>query len=269
MGTLFIGKGYDLEKEYYFMPYNRVYTRFTMMNKLKQTNLPAVFDDLPTDWILKNKEDLKPYVQTGHFGDRGKGDQTEIQYRGMRSFIGTINDEFRMDDDLALSLRLLIQRYTEFHRRRKNKIEFDRMFDSLSKGFMYEVFRAAFEGERIDDLLKEVERFESVSDWINYGIARINKLCEDKAISKFPEFNEKEHSDSFTNAFEIAQAFMEEWGRIESSKKEYIDKGTGETVQKVTYRSQIEGAFKVEANHNSRRYLIHFTPSAFQTIKGK
>ena len=142
--TLFIGKGYELDKELYFYPYNRVYTRFTLMNKLKQTNLPAVFDDLPTDWIFKNKEDLKSYVQTGHFGDRGRGDQTETQYRGMRSFVGTVNDDYRPDDDLALSLRLLILWFTEYHRKRKNKPLFDKMFDSLPGGFMFEIFRSIF-----------------------------------------------------------------------------------------------------------------------------
>lgn len=266
LGTLFIGKGYNLEKDAYFYPYNRVYTRFTLMNKLRETNLPALFDDLPTDWVFRNKEDLKSYVQTGHFGDRGRGDQTETQYRGMRSFIGTINDDFRPDDDLALSLRLLVLWFTEYNTQRKDKEKFDAMFDSLPSGFMFIVFREIFEGKDINDVLHTVERFESVADWVNYGIDEVNKLCVKYGIDPFPPYSEEQNTHGFSNALEIAQAFLEEWERIQTNTETYSEE-SGAIKEKTKYRSPIEGAFKAE--YADGRMYIHFTPSAFETLVGR
>jgi hypothetical protein len=134
------------------------------MKHLGESNLPALFDDLPQNWISAHKEDLKSYVQTGHFGDRGKGDQTLIEYRGRGSFIGTINDDIMIDDDLALSMRLLIIRFTEYNRKRENKAKFDSMFDSLPDGFMYELFSTIFEGKNIREILEGVEKFEGMDD---------------------------------------------------------------------------------------------------------
>jgi len=120
LGDFYIGKGFKMSKDAYFFPYQTVRTTFTLMKHLGETNLPALFDDLPSDWIQQHKDDLKAYAQTGHFGDRGRPDQTMQDYRGKRSFIGTVNSSIRVDDDLAASMRIIILRFTEQHRRRKN-----------------------------------------------------------------------------------------------------------------------------------------------------
>jgi hypothetical protein len=59
------------------------------------------------------------------------------------------------------------------------------MFDSLPSGFMYDLFRSAFEGVSIEKILSEVEKFELVSDWINYGISKINEVCRADGIEEF------------------------------------------------------------------------------------
>lgn len=264
LGNLYIGKGYDLQQDAYFYPYNRVYTRFALMKHLGESNLPALFDDLPGDWIQKHKEDLKSYVQTGHFGDRGRGDQTLTEYRGRRSFAGTINDDIRIDDDLALSLRLLILWFKESNRQRKNKAKFDAMFDALPGGFMYDIFRAIFEGKNINDVLREVERFDGVEDWINYGIDRLNELLRKHNLEGFPRFFDGVDSTQMDNAQEIAQAFISENDRILASRDTKFDRGTGEPITRQHYNSPIEQAFVVE--HKNGRIYIYFTGPAFKTL---
>ncbi len=264
LGNIFIGKGFSLSQDDYFYPYNRVATRFSLMKHLGETNLPALFDDLPSNWILTHKEDLKSYVQTGHFGDRGRGDQTLTEYRGRRSFIGTINDDIRVDDDLALSLRLLLIRFTEYNRQRKDKRKFDLMFDSLPDGFMYEIFRAIFEGKNINDILREVEKFENVEDWINYGINKINELCGPYGIEVFSEFKSDAASlDAPSNAMEIALAMKAEFKRIEHSIKEYID-GEGVVHNATRYQSRIAG--EIDLEYEIDREFIYFTGAAFKYV---
>jgi hypothetical protein len=264
LGNLFIGKGYGLKQDDYFYPYNRVATRFVLMKHLGESNLPALFDDLPANWILTHKEDIKSYVQTGHFGDRGRGDQTLTEYRGRRSFIGTINDDIRVDDDLALSLRLLLIRFTEYNRQRKDKKKFDAMFDSLPDGFMYEIFRAIFEGKNITDILSEVERFEGVEDWINYGISKINELCDLHGIAGLPEFKSDAASiEAPSNALEIALALKAEFKRIEHSVQEYQD-SDGVVHDKTRYQSRIAG--EIDLEYGIDREFIYFTGAAFKQI---
>ena len=267
LGNVFIGKGFQLRQDDYFYPYNRVATRFSLMKHLGETNLPALFDDLPSNWIFTHKEDMKSYVQTGHFGDRGRGDQTLTEYRGRRSFIGTINDDIRVDDDLALSLRLLLIRFTEYNRQRKNKEKFDCMFDSLPDGFMYELFRAIYEGKNINDILREVEKFESVEDWINYGIGRINELCRISGTEGFTEFKSDAASlEAPSNALEIALAIKAEFKRIEHSTKEYQD-SEGVVHDQTRYQSRIAGEIDVE--YGIDREFIFFTGAAFKYIAGQ
>ena len=267
LGNLYIGKGYDLQQDEYFYPYNRVYTRFALMKHLGESNLPALFDDLLGDWILKHKEDLKSYVQTGHFGDRGRGDQTLTEYKGRRSFAGTINDDIRIDDDFALSLRLLILWFKESHRQRKNKAKFDAMFETLPDGFMYDIFRAIFEGKNINDVLREVERFDDVEDWINYGIGRINELLRKHNLEGFPRFFDDEDSTQVSNAQAVAQAFIAENDRIEASRETKTDHGTGEPITRQRYNSPIEQAFKIERKDG--RIYIYFTGPAFKTLNNR
>ncbi|MEM0135935.1 MAG: hypothetical protein QXU18_12055 [Thermoplasmatales archaeon] len=267
LGYVFLGRGYNMDQDLFFYPYNRVRTPFTFMYAMSQTNLPALIDDLPPNWVFQHKEDLKAYAQTGHFGDRGRGDQTVTQYRGSRSFIGTINDDIRMDDDLALSARLIILAYTEQHRLRKNREAYATFMDTIPEGFMFKVFQAVFENKNISDVLKDVERFEEPGDWINWGIRLINALLKKYSIPALPAYEKEEGAPYFDNAYEIAQAFLGEWERIKANEDSYVDRETDETVKSVKYRSPIEGEFKIELD--GLRWKIWFTGGAFKTLTAR
>jgi hypothetical protein len=264
LGDFFIGKGYDLHKDAYFYPYQTVRTTFTLMRHLGETNLPALFDDLPSDWLQQHADDLKAYVQTGHFGDRGKPDQTVQEYRGKRSFIGTVNSSIRIDDDLAASMRIIIFRFTEQHRRRKNLPEWNALIDGLPDGFMIEIFRVMFEGQNIKDIANDAEKFQSPADWINYVIGKLNMLSQWFGIPEWPLYQEEGVEDQDSNAMEVAQAFLAEWQMIEKNSEDYFDKSLESQVRAIKYRSPIEGEFLVE--WRGTRNYIWFTGPAFKTL---
>ena len=264
LGDFFIGKGYAMAKDVYFYPYQTVKTTFALMKHLGETNIPALFDDLPSDWLQQHKDDLKAYVQTGHFGDRGKSDQTLQVYRGRRSFIGTVNSSIRIDDDLAASMRITILRFTEQNRRRKNLPEWNALIDGVKDGFMIELFRVMFEGQDIRGIAREAEKFQSPADWINYALGKLNMLSRWFGLLEWPPFSEEAGTEDDSNALEVAQAFLAEWERIQRNSDDYYDSQTDQSVKSVKYRSPIEGEFLIEWKGN--RDFIWFTGSAFKTL---
>ncbi len=276
LGTTLIGKGYAQNKDRFFLTYEMTRTPFMLKKHLAQDNLPKMFDDVPIEWLFKAKESLKSYVQTGIFGELGRPDQTSNTYRGRASGFITINDERRVDDDLALSLRLHIDHYADKNTARKDKTRFDTLFDSLPDGFMLDIFEATLAGKPIGEVISTVEKFETEEEWINHGIDLINSKCEELNIDLFPKYRAADVThDNLDNATEIIQAFLGEWERIRGSEQEFEESdgdGGYRTVTRVKYRSKIEGEFKVEwraekkGEKASYRNFIYFTPSAFKTL---
>ena len=267
LGDFFIGKGFAMPKDAYFYPYQTVRTTFTLMKHLGESNLPALFDDLPSDWLQTHSDDLKAYVQTGHFGDRGKSDQTVQAYRGRRSFIGTVNSSIRVDDDLAASMRVIILRFTEQHRRRKNLPEWNALIDGLPDGFLIEIFRTIFEGRNIKDIAREAGKFQTPADWVNYVLGKMNLLSQWYGLPEWPLFKEDGSDDQDSNAMEIAQSFLSEFERIRRNTEDAYDRVTDQSVKALKYRSQIEGDFTVE--WHAMRNFIYFTPGAFKTLTSR
>ena len=112
-------------------------------------------------------------------------------------------------------------------------------------------------------------------DWINYGIDKINAICNNYGVPPFPYYEPPRTSSYPTNALDIAQAFLGEWERIVTSEQEaLIDDGDGgrRPVMKMRYRSKIEGEFTVESKIEEKnaskqwRDYIYFTGSAFKTL---
>ena len=267
LGDFFIGKGFKMPKDGYFFPYQTVRTTFTLMKHLGETNIPALFDDLPSDWLNQHKDDLKAYVQTGHFGDRGKSDQSVQAYRGRRSFIGTVNSSIRIDDDLAASMRIIVLRFTEQNRQRKNLPEWNNLIDGVPEGFMLEIFRVLFEGQKISDIARDAEKFQTPANWIDYILGKLNMLSQWYGIPEWSLFKEDGSDDQDSNAMEIAQSFLSEFERIRRNTEDTYDRVTDQSVKAVKYRSQIEGDFTVE--WHAMRNFIYFTPGAFKTLTSR
>lgn len=267
LADFFIGRGYAIDKDSYFYSYERVATRFTLMKHLGASNLPALLDDLPPDWIWNNRGNLKSYSQTGHFGDRGKSDQTISEYRGRRSFIGTVNDTIRKDDDLASANRLIILKYSEKNRLRKNLPAWNALIDDLPDGFMIEIFRVLFEGQNIEDIARDAEGFQVPGNWIDYVLGKLNFLSQWFGLPEWPSWNEDPDDGTDSNAMEVAQAFLAEWERIQKNEEGYYDRTKETEVTAVKYRSPIEGEFTIE--WKGTRNFIWFTGPAFKKITEK
>ena len=237
------------------------------MKHLGETNIPALFDDLPGDWLAMHSDDLKAYVQTGHFGDRGRSDQTIQEYRGKRSFIGTVNSSIRIDDDLAASMRIIILRFTEQNRSRKNLPEWNALIDGVPDGFLYEIFRVMFEGQSVKDIARDAEQFQTPAGWVNYTIGKLNMLSQWFGIPEWPLYKEEGGEDQDSNAMEVAQVFIAEWQRIQRNSDEFYDSQTDQSIRSVKYRSPIEGEFLIE--WKGTRNYIWFTGPAFKTLTAR
>jgi len=273
LASFFAGTGFKQGKDEFFFSHERVGTRFTFMAHMAETNLPAVLDDVAASFIYNNKEALKSYVQTGHFADRGRGDQTLTEYKGARSFIITTNDDIVDDEDLALHERFIVERFTETNSAKMDRLGWVEFTNSMPEGFMLGFIKELFNGKNINDVLADVIGFESPVEWVNYGLERINLLCKKYNIPKFPSY-EVRKNDSYSIATEIFQAFVAEDQRIRLSEQETEESdgdGSFRNVRRVRYRSPIEGEFSIEIKEENggNRIFVYFTGGAFKTLMAR
>jgi len=271
LASFFVGQGFNQSKDDYFFTAESIRTPFTLMKHLSESNLPCVIDDVPSSFNLIHKDALKSYVQTGHFGDRGRGDQTLTQYKGARSFIETSNEDLVLDEDLAFNNRIIQEKYTKDSADKKNLLAWNDFIYSLPPGFLISIIRELFNGQSINDLLREVEKFDNGIEWINFALDKLNTLCDKYGIPQFPRYEKNTEKDFNTYAIEIAQAFIAEDQRIKNSEEMvWEDDGYGSQTptKRVKFRSKIEGEFKVERRiiQDKPRYFIFFTGSAFKTL---
>lgn len=252
LANIFIGRGFDLGKDKYFFPYNRVATLYVLTSHLAETNLPCLIDEVPIDWVDKNSENLKSYMQIGVFADRGRGDQTVREYKGARSFMATLNEEYIHDKNLALSNRILHFSFGPEEVKRKDREAYLKFLNSLPSGFMYDLINEVFGKMEISKIVRDVSPFESAVEWINYGIGKINELCDKYMVKRFP------YADNDTNydtsiAKEIFESFISEYGRIKSA----MNNGH-------TYNSPFSG--ELDVNEINDRIYVSFTATAYKRM---
>ncbi len=261
IANLFIGHGYDMPKEKYFYPFNRVQSLFMLSVHLSESNIPAIIDDVTVKWITQNKENFKSYVHSGIFADRGKSNQQHSEYSGMRSFIMTLNEDYAIDMDLALASRMGVFSFGPEESRRTNREKYLELLKTLPTGFMYELFVMLFKDRRIDEIVHEVEPFETTNDWFNYILRKVNELCTAFGVEPFPLINGDSKASSVSYAMDIAQAFLAEWARMHDyGEKSY----NGEVVRVQKYYSQL--SMELDVDELNGRTFIHFTPGAFKKL---
>lgn len=249
LATFFIGRGFDQDKKDYFLGIERVKSPATLNIHLNKTNLPVIIDDIKNPWIQQYKENLKTYVQTGIFADRGKPNAVEMnEFKGMRSMVFTMNDDFKIDLDEAITRRFVPLKFTEYNKARTNSSEFLKFTKSVPPGFILSLMAEIFDNKNINDVLNEVETFENPEEWINYGIKKINDLCKKYGVQEFPYFKTAYNEDYTGYAFEIAQSFMSEYERMKDPN----------------YHSKLQNELKIETDGS--KYLIYFTGSAYKII---
>jgi hypothetical protein len=249
LATFFIGRGFDQDKKDYLLGIERAKSQATLNIHLNKTNFPAIIDDIKNSWIQQYKENLKSYVQTGIFADRGKPNAVEMnEFKGMRSMVFTMNDDFKIDLDEAITRRFVPLKFTEYNKARTNSSEFLKFTKSVPSGFMLSLMAEIFDNTNINDVLNEVETFENTDQWINYGIKKINGLCKKYGVQEFPYFKTAYSEDYTGYAFEIAQSFMSEYERMKDTN----------------YHSKLQNELTIETDGS--KYLIYFTGSAYKII---
>lgn len=256
---VFILKGYNAldkdEKGNFQYHLQDVTTTFTLMNSLKASNLPAIFDEIGMNFFNYHKESIKGYSSSVRFGQRGTSSQNTNKYTGIRSFVATMNDPFDLSSDLALSGRLVVVPFDERNTRRQRRDEFIKFYDFIPKGFMFAILKHLFQGKPIKELTGELEKCDTPNKWVSMGITFINKLCAQLEIPEFPEYESVE-TKTQTMAFEIAASLASEYER--GSSNQY-------------HNSPIWGEVLVEnkGKMNDSRQFIYFTGGAFRTIMRK
>jgi len=273
LASFFVGQGFNQSKDEFFFTAESTRTPFTLMKHLSESNLPCVVDDVPSSFNSIHKDAIKSYVQTGHFGDRGRGDQTLTQYKGARSFIETSNEDIILDEDLAFNNRIIKEKYGKDSADKKNLTAWNDFIYSLSPGFLISIIKELFNSQNINDILREVEKFDNGIDWINFGLDKLNVLCVKYGIPQFPRYEKNTQKDFSTYATEIAQTFLAEYRRIITSEEiiwEDDGDGTKIPIRRRNHRSKIEGEFTVERRviEGKPRFFIYFTGSAFKTLTG-
>ena len=262
--SFFLGKGFDIsDKSEYLYPYERIRTQSAFNNHLTESYTPMLLDDTNPEWIYQHEEQIKDYGQTGIFASRGKrsGIGTN-EFLGFRSFMVTSNDNYRVDHSLATSNRFIIVKFGLENIIRKNREKWNQFRNSLPEGFMLSLMYEIFNEVLIDDILKEVEQFDTASDFVNYGISLLNKLCTKYGIPEFPYYTQDDTPDVDSYAYEVAEGFISEHEKIQNSRESSTS--MGETIKYQAYRSAMENQFSVEQKYH--RIYIYFTSGAFKIL---
>lgn len=262
LSNIFIGVAYNLEQKAWFYTFGRVETVFMLATHLSQSNLPCLIDDMKVGWIVKNKENLKSYVHSGIFIDRGRSDQTYSEYSGMSSFVMTLNEDYAIDTDIALASRLAIFTFTESETRRLDQAAFTKLINELPPGFMYSIQKEIFKETGFNKLLHDAEKFGSAVEWLNYGIELINKLCKDNGVEEFPLLDDQNAARSKASySAQIAESFLAEWSRMQDvEEKDRL----GEPVKYGRYYGSLR--MELDVDEMEDRTFIHFTAGAYKTL---
>lgn len=264
MLEFFVGHGFGQNREHYYYSVERVKSAFMMGKHFGHDNLPKLIDEIYEAWFLSVSGALKAYSQSNHFSDRGKGDQGYNQYLGLSGLNFATNMNQRVDADLGISNRFIHTRYGPQELARVDRNAFLEFRESLPQGFMFGLFNELFGNKHIDEVIEQVSRFEYGYQWVHNILYLLNGLCRKYRIPEFGEYEAREDfSDS--NAMEVAQEFLAEWGRIQANTSKWDDQNSTH-FEHVKYRSRIEGAFKVDDKENRKH--IHFTASAFKILTG-
>lgn len=249
---IFLGKGYDQRLSEWLISYQRVKSDFKLLDEMRKNNLPKCIDEIPRDFVERNRESLKEYAQTGHFGSRGRPNLTSLEYPGMSLFDMTSNGHREEDADRALNARLIPDYFTEMNERRKNIPAYNELMAILPTGFMYSLHRDIFGGKNITDILKDIEQFgDDPMEYVLYVLKRVNHRCKDLGIEPFPvPRNDYYKNTHLSYAQKIAQGFTAEWERLKD----------------INYKSDLRGEFSLRENHKDNRIEIWFTSTAFDKL---
>ncbi len=268
ISELVMARGYDQKRDEWFFQYENVKTFFSLMKHLTTSNLPCLYSDVNGSWLFQNKDSFKSYSQSGNIASRGTSEQTLNEYVGFRTFDIDTNSTVRPDDDSALTGRFSSYTFTNDNKKRVNRQRFLEFIRKVPVGFMFALFKECFAGKSIDDIVAEVEGFEKSTQWEDYGIGKLNQLCDVYGLGKF-HFSRITNNEAESNSENVAYAFMDQWYK----DHEETDR-IGEDGEPIKLRKNIpmfsENQLKVIEQRDSETgenwIEIYFQASAYETL---
>lgn len=272
ISELVMARGYDQKRNEWFFQYENVKTFFSLMKHLTTSNLPCLYSDVNGAWLYQNKESFKSYSQSGNIASRGTSEQTLNEYVGYRTFDIDTNSTVRPDDDAALSGRFSSYLFTNDNKKRVNRQKFLNFIKNVPVGFMYGLFKECFAGKTIEQIIAEVEGFERATQWEDYGVQKLNELCDKYGVTKF-SFQRFGITSVESNAENVAYAFIDQWFKDHEENDAY-DPQTGMNVRRrknIPMFSDNQVRIIEERDDFTREacYIIYFQPSAYETLVAK
>ena len=272
ISELVMARGYDQKRSEWFFQYENVKTFFALMKHLTTSNLPCLYSDVNGAWIYQNKESFKSYSQSGNIASRGTSEQTLNEYVGYRTFDIDTNSTVRPDDDAALTGRFSSYLFTNDNKRRVDRRRFLDFIKNVPAGFMYGLFKECFAGKTIEQIVAEVEGFERATQWEDYGVQKLNELCDKYGINRF-SFQRIGSTSVESNAENVAYAFIDQWSK-DHEESEVYDSQTDMTIrQRKNIPMFSDNQVRVMEEHDNFTqedwYIIYFQPSAYETLVTK
>lgn len=272
ISELVMARGYDQKRNEWFFQYENVKTFFALMKHLTTSNLPCLYSDVNGAWLYQNKESFKSYSQSGNIASRGTSEQTLNEYVGYRTFDIDTNSTVRPDDDAALSGRFSTYLFTNDNKRRVDRRRFLDFIKNVPVGFMYGLFRECFAGKTIEQIVAEVEGFERATQWEDYGVQKLNALCDKYGTNRF-FFQRLGITSVESNAENVAYAFIDQWSK-DHQEGEVYDSQTGMPIRQrknIPMFSDNQVRVTEERDNFTQEdwYIIFFQPSAYETLVTK
>ncbi len=204
--SLLVLKGFDQPIKDRKESLNTVKTIFTLGQQVELSRLPFLVDDINNAWLEHHAEELKGATDSVKFMARGTKAQTQNTWDMVGMPIFTMNEEPTVP--LALSDRIIMSHYTEKHRERQNKQEFERLADLLKPGFMFNLIKETLEGKTITEILQDVHKSVKTDEEINqklldYAHSLLTDLCKKYGM----EFPDNPKIDTEKNSYDLLEMF--------------------------------------------------------------
>lgn len=214
--AIFVLTGWNQGKDQGILMSNQVRTPFTFMKHLSHGLLPVMVNDISPEWLDKVSDELKSASEAPAIGDRGNPDQTVTHKEMTRSILVTMNADISPSDDAARNRRYILERYTEMHEARRNLPAYTAFMSAMKPGFLFGIFRELFNDRPVLDVVNEIIRTGDAAGFVNYGIDKINSLCDRYGVPKFPAYKQTAGNDAGEFAV-LCEYLIDQWKRLNAT----------------------------------------------------
>ena len=257
--ALFTLHGYAQRKEQGILNLEQIRTGFTLAHNLGNSTLPVIINDVSGEWLEKFSEQLKNMSESNIASDRGRPDQTINRRELKRSIFITLNQEIAPGDDAARARRYILESYNKDNLQRQDKMKYNAFMDSLPYGFMFRIFNEIYADQNIYEVIKEITQTTVSTDFINYGLEKINDLCKKYGAEPFPAYKDNQVLMANGPAGMLCEWFIDQWNRL----------NTLDLNGRVYAPYPEVSATELHVREDNGIYTVFFTGAAYKIAKNK